>query len=353
MYTATRTTTATTRITDGMNVMQRSSSVRDVRNLRLPKMYAFYRRTTSEIGHPAGAAVTAAGSPTMTAHGGGEEEEAAGALCRRRCRGHPERSAPRRPDRHARQDQVGASQRRGQPGRDFRGCCAAGSARGDRADREDRQVPGHHRILLPGRRYPDSETGRLLPDGVRGRRDRSAAQRGRRRGVGRAFDGDPARELRVRAEAFGDGPAGRFVELFLAAGFGTVFFLDAAFLIFSAVNREAIVGALRAAAFRLLIQTFSGSTSSTVRPETTDCGATVVTSTFSFAYSSRCFSSSHSLPLSDFERPPILTSAHSPNIFFPNILKVSLPDFRAFTGSSPGSMNSHVPLSQMITLPAP
>jgi len=48
-----------------------------------------------------------------------------------------------------------------------------------------------------------------------------------------------------------------------------------------------------------------------------------------------------------------LTSAHAPNIFFPNIRNVSLPDRIAFTGSSPGSMNSQVPLSQMITLPPP
>jgi hypothetical protein len=62
-------------------------------------------------------------------------------------------------------------------------------------------------------------------------------------------------------------------------------------------------------------------------------------------------SSSHSFPFG--ERPLIFTSAHSPNIFFPYIRKASFPPFSAFTGSSPGSMNSHVPSSQMITFPAP
>ena len=121
----------------------------------------------------------------------------------------------------------------------------------------------------------------------------------------------------------------------------------------SPARRSASVFGFFPAAARLLCQMFSGLTSSTVRFETTERGATVVTSTFSFANSSRCLSSSHSFPLSDFERPPIFTSAHSPNIFLPYIRNVSLPERSAFTGSSPGSMNSHVPWSQMMTLPAP
>jgi len=95
-----------------------------------------------------------------------------------------------------------------------------------------------------------------------------------------------------------------------------------------------------------------GSTSSTSRFEITDRGATSVTSIFSFAYSSRCLSSSHSFPLSPYF-PLIFTSAHSPNIFLPYIRNVSFPLLSALTGSSPGSMNSHVPLSQMMTFPAP
>ena len=102
------------------------------------------------------------------------------------------------------------------------------------------------------------------------------------------------------------------------------------FVGFVALSRAAIVGALRDAAFRLLTQTFSGPTSSTSWFETTERGATSVTSTFSFANSSRCLSSSHSLPLSDFPRPLMRTSAHSPNIFFPYSRNVSFPDFSAF-----------------------
>jgi hypothetical protein len=102
---------------------------------------------------------------------------------------------------------------------------------------------------------------------------------------------------------------------------------------------------------RLLIQTRSPPTSSTSFCETIERGATSVTSMRSFAHSSRCFSSSHSFPFG--ERPWMRTSAHSPNIFFPYRRNVSLPLFNAFTGSSPGSMNSHSPLSHTITFPAP
>jgi hypothetical protein len=113
-----------------------------------------------------------------------------------------------------------------------------------------------------------------------------------------------------------------------------------------ALNCDATVTPLRGAAFRLDSHTFSELTSSTSRFDTTERGATFVTSTSAFANASRCLSSSHSFPLSedfdDFDaRPPIFTSAHSPNIFLPNIRNVSFPDFSAATGSSPGSMNSH------------
>jgi hypothetical protein len=104
---------------------------------------------------------------------------------------------------------------------------------------------------------------------------------------------------------------------------------------------SAIVRAFELDAGRLLCQIRPAPTSSTSLPETTDCGATSVTSILSFAYASRCLISSHSLPFG--ERPLIFTSAHSPNIFFPYSLNVSLPEARALTGSSPGSMNSHVP----------
>jgi hypothetical protein len=121
----------------------------------------------------------------------------------------------------------------------------------------------------------------------------------------------------------------------------------------SAASRDATVGAFRDVDLRLLSQTFSLPISSTFRFETTERGATAVTSTSAFANWSRCLSSSHSFPLSDFDRPPIFTSAHSPNIFLPARRNVSLPERSALTGSSPGSMNSHVPWSQMMTLPAP
>ena len=111
----------------------------------------------------------------------------------------------------------------------------------------------------------------------------------------------------------------------------------------SAARREASVGALREAAFRLLCHTFAGFTSSMVLFETTERGATAVTSILSFANSSRCLRSNHSLPLSDDDLPRIFTSAHSPNIFLPLSRNVSFPDFSAATGSSPGSTNSHVP----------
>jgi hypothetical protein len=108
-----------------------------------------------------------------------------------------------------------------------------------------------------------------------------------------------------------------------------------------------------AEAVRLLCQVrFDDPISSTVKLETTERGASSVTSTSGFANSSRCFSSSHSFPLLP-GGPLIFTSAHSPNIFLPNMRKVSLPDRSAFTGSSPGSMNSQPPLSQMMTLPPP
>jgi hypothetical protein len=59
-----------------------------------------------------------------------------------------------------------------------------------------------------------------------------------------------------------------------------VFFFAAS----SAASRDASVGAFRDdAAFRLLIQTFSGPISSTVLFDTTDRGATLVTSTSAFA----------------------------------------------------------------------
>jgi hypothetical protein len=74
-------------------------------------------------------------------------------------------------------------------------------------------------------------------------------------------------------------------------------------------------------------------------------------SILSVAYLSRCFTSSHSFPFG--ERPLILISAHSPNIFFPSSRSLTSPSSSAFTGSSPGPMNSHVPWSQMITFPAP
>jgi hypothetical protein len=85
--------------------------------------------------------------------------------------------------------------------------------------------------------------------------------------------------------------------------------------------------------------------------ETTDRGATSVISTAALANSSRCLSSSHSFPFG--VRPLIFTSAHSPNIFFPNMRNVSFPAASAFAESFPGSMSSHVPWSQMITFPAP
>jgi hypothetical protein len=91
----------------------------------------------------------------------------------------------------------------------------------------------------------------------------------------------------------------------------------------------------------LLSQTFSPPISSTRRFDTTERGATSVTSSLSDAYWSRCLSSSHSFPFGD--RPWMRTSAHSPNIFLPYSRNVSFPDFSAATGSSPGSMNSHSP----------
>ena len=117
----------------------------------------------------------------------------------------------------------------------------------------------------------------------------------------------------------------------------------------SAASREASVGAPRVD-LRLLSQTFSAPISSTPRFETTEFGATSVTSTSAFAQASRCLSSSHSLPFG--ERPLIFTSAHSPNIFFPYILYASFPFFSPATASS-GSVSSHVPSSQMMTFPAP
>jgi hypothetical protein len=118
----------------------------------------------------------------------------------------------------------------------------------------------------------------------------------------------------------------------------------------SAASRDARVGARRPVALRLLSQTFSAPISSTPRFETTEFGATSVTSTFELAHSSRCLSSSHSFPFGD--RPLIFTSAHSPNIFFPNIRKASFP-FRSPSLASSGSVSSHVPWSQMMTFPAP
>jgi len=115
---------------------------------------------------------------------------------------------------------------------------------------------------------------------------------------------------------------------------------------------SANVGARRDDALRLLSHVRSPPISSTSLFEITERGATSVTSTSALAYWSRCLSRSHSFPLPS-ERPLIFTSAHSPNIFFPYRRNVSLPPFTAFTGSSPGSMNSHCPLSQMMTLPAP
>jgi len=96
---------------------------------------------------------------------------------------------------------------------------------------------------------------------------------------------------------------------------------------------------------------FDDPISSTVLSETIERGATSVTSTPGLANSSRCLSSSHSFPLLP-GRPLILTSAHSPNIFFPYIRKASFPDVIPLTGSS-GSVSSQVPLSQMMTFPPP
>jgi hypothetical protein len=102
---------------------------------------------------------------------------------------------------------------------------------------------------------------------------------------------------------------------------------------------------------RLLSQIRSPPTSSTSLFEMIDRGATAVTSTLSFANLSRCLTSSHSFPFGD--RPLIRNNAHSPNIFLPYILNFRSPCSRALTGSSPGPMSSHVPLSQMMTFPAP
>jgi len=114
-----------------------------------------------------------------------------------------------------------------------------------------------------------------------------------------------------------------------------------------------MVGAARVDV-RLLIHTFFGETSSTSLFDTTDRGANSVMSILSFANSSLCFNSSHSLPLSPLRpRPLMRTSAHSPNIFLPWSRNVSLPPFSALTASSPGSTKSHVPSSQMMTFPAP
>src|SRR5207244_4301079 len=64
------------------------------------------------------------------------------------------------------------------------------------------------------------QTRRLLSDALRGGRADATAHRGRRRGVGRAFRGDRAGELRERAEVargraaerFGIAPASRRLE---------------------------------------------------------------------------------------------------------------------------------------------
>jgi len=69
----------------------------------------------------------------------------------------------------------------------------------------------------------------------------------------------------------------------------------AAALSFSA-KRVASVGAFFDAVLRLLSQMLSPLTSSTSWFETTERGATSVTSISSFAYASRCLSRSHSLP---------------------------------------------------------
>src|SRR6202043_974994 len=111
----------------------------------------------------------------------------------------------------------------------------------------------------------------------------------------------PAGELRFREEAARGRAAG-------TRGFGDAF-LGA---LFSAASRLARGGARRPVAGRLLIQARSAPIASTSRFETTESGAPSVTSTFAFAYLSRCFSSSHSLPFG--ERPRIFTNAHSPNI---------------------------------------
>jgi len=134
----------------------------------------------------------------------------------------------------------------------------------------------------------------------------------------------------------------------LLAGLLSVFFF---FVTESRFRRAATVGAPFTEDLRSLSHVVDASTSSSVRFETTDLGATLVTSTFSLANSSRCLSSSHSFPLGDL--PLMRTSAHSPNIFLPISRKVSFPPASALTGSFPGSTNSHVPVSQMITFPAP
>ena len=79
---------------------------------------------------------------------------------------------------------------------------------------------------------------------------------------------------------------------------------------------SANVGARRGDAWRLLSQVRSAPISSTPLFDTIEFGATSVTSTRSFANSSRCLSRSHSFPL-PLSRPLIFTRAHSPNIFFP------------------------------------
>ena len=61
----------------------------------------------------------------------------------------------------------------------------------------------------------------------------------------------------------------------------------------SSASLSASVGAFRDEALRLLSHTFSPPTSSTSLFEITERGATLVTSTFSFANWSRCLSSSH------------------------------------------------------------
>src|SRR5438270_9164711 len=192
---------------------------------------------------------------------------------------------------------MGIAERRRLGGRNVgAGSIARGAGR-DRTRCRDHRTPRYDRVLLPRRRHADQEERRLLPDELRRRNADAAAQRGRRRGVGAAARGDPARELRLREEAAFFGARADRVGGEEAARF-FVAFRFAAF--FSASSLLASVGAFfpDCEAPRLLSQIrFDVPISSTLLFETTDRGASAVTSTSAFANSSRCLRSSHSLPL--------------------------------------------------------